>query len=251
MKNKFFERMKDAFRERSYTPSERWKTKVMGRKKEAMSVSANVAVTREANKIIKATFLESANPSATVFDVILIEEGLGNLGDRFYYSKEALKSAAPLFEGKKIFADHPSRSEDDDRPERSVRDVIGHFENVTYLEANGRGQLKAKAHVLSSKAFDWARELMHQAVAYAGKYPDKNFIGLSINAGGDSEVLPIDRIYESTSVPAEARIKIEKAKSEGIDTIRLVTKIDHAVSCDLVTEPGAGGRVTSVLTTGE
>lgn len=184
----------------------------------------------------------------TKFKAILIQEGLGNLKDGFYYTKEALQSAVPIFEGKKIYADHPSSQEEQTRPERSVRDVLGHFENVKLEETeDGRAILTGEVKVLEGMQYAWARELMSNALAYSKKYPDKDFIGLSINASGEAEEIKMDEFLKENEVPESAMVKINQAKSEGLDTIRLVSKINDAVSCDLVTEAGAGGKVLQMI----
>jgi len=182
----------------------------------------------------------------TKFRVVLIQEGLGNLTDAYYYSRQALESAVAVFEGKKIYADHPTAIEDQTRPERSVKDVLGHFENVAFEEHDGQGQLVGDVVVLPDDHYRWARSLMSHSIEYAKKYPDKEFIGLSINASGSAEEMPLDKVLEG-NVPEASRLKLEKAKNEGIETVRYVSVIENAVSCDLVTEAGAGGKVLEMI----
>jgi hypothetical protein len=180
------------------------------------------------------------------FKTVLLTEGLGNLRDLYYYSKEALASAVPVFEGKKIYADHPTAIQEQMQPERSVRDVLGHFENV-HLEENSDGQAMLVGDVVipMDDPFMWARSLMAHSVDYAKKYPDKDFVGLSINASGDAEMMEIDKVIEIA--PMNAKLKIQKAKEEGKQTVKLVSNIAEAVSCDLVTEAGAGGKILELL----
>lgn len=207
---------------------------------------------------IKASFVENSNPTPkptfeTVgpykFKVILIEEGMGNQVDGFYYTKEVLQAAAPLFEGKKIFADHPDKISEETRPERTVRDIVGHFENVVFevQESDGLGCLYADAVTLPDDPYRWARALMRHAVDYSEKYPDKLFIGLSINAGGDASPANIKEFMASGKVVDAAKPKLQDAIDKGVDTVRVVNQIQSVVSADLVTEPGAGGRVLAIL----
>ncbi len=180
----------------------------------------------------------------TRFDVVLLEEGLGNAGDNFYYTKDALKSAVTIFEGKKAFADHPDKVEEQIRPERSIRDVLGNFENLSYKEDDsGRGQLLGELVVLADKPYEWARGLLRHAVNFSEKYPDKEFVGLSINAGGVAAEISIDEFLANYAVPSTALHKINEAKLNGVETISVVSAIDEATSCDLVTEAGAGGKI--------
>lgn len=181
------------------------------------------------------------------FKCILLQEGMGNFGDSFYYSKEAIASAVPIFEGKKIYADHPSALEEETRPERSVRDVLGYFENVHMEEDDkGRSLLCGEVTIMPDEEFAWARSLMREAVEYAKKFPDKDLIGLSIAANGDAEDISIDDLL-TRGVPETALPKVMKAKEEGITNLRLVSNITDAVSCDMVTEAGAGGKITELL----
>lgn len=184
----------------------------------------------------------------TKFRTILIQEGLGNLNDRFYYTKQALQSAVPVFEGKKIYADHPSSTDEQTRPERSVRDILGYFENVEYEESeDGRGQLVGEVHVMDEPPYAWARGLMRYSVSFAKKFPEKDFVGLSINASGDATESSLDEFMKENQIPDSALKKVSEAKDQGIDQIRVVSNINEAVSCDLVTEAGAGGKVLSLI----
>jgi hypothetical protein len=204
----------------------------------------------DAKTVAKFNFTErdkTNDAPASIFDVILIKEGLGNWKDGFYYSKDALKGAAAqkVFEGEKIYADHPSESDEVNRPERSVRDILGYYTNVLYTESNeGQGMLVGKTVIPGAPAFDWARSLMSQAVDYSTKYQDKDFVGVSINASGDANPMNIDDMMNS-GVPAPCLAKLQEAKAKGITEIKYVTVIGDAKSCDLVTAAGAGGKIVS------
>ena len=199
----------------------------------------------------KARFIESSAKDNgigyTKFKAILLEEGMGNMSDAMYYSREALVSAVAVFEGKKIFADHPTDTEEEVRPERSVKDVLGHFEKVAVEDGeDGQTLLTANVVILPDKSYEWARGLMRHAVEYSKTYPDKSFIGLSINASGDAEEISIDDLMER-GIPESAIQKLLKAKENGIESLRIVSTITDAVSCDLVTEAGAGGKVLEMI----
>lgn len=231
--------------------------------KQAASVTTHAAVARAQEKNqkpiaekIAVRFTEAASISKeeasegkpTKFRVALIQEGLGNLRDGFYYSKDAIKSGVQAFEGRKAYADHPSLSEEHDRPERSVRDIVGHFENLTIKENDDSSlALHGDLVIPLDTAFDWARALLSHSVDHAEKFPDLTFIGLSINASGDATAIPLAEFEKSYDVPASCLEKMEKAKETGLETIKLVSKIEDAISCDLVTEPGAKGKVISIL----
>lgn len=183
----------------------------------------------------------------TKYKVIMLQEGMGNFGSGHWYSRGAIESAVPVFEGKKIYADHPSTSDDHNRPERTVRDILGHFENVHTEEAeDGRLNLVGEVKILPDDSYRWARSLMEHAVEFSKKYPDKEFIGLSINANGDATEMSINDLV-TAGVPESTLPKLKEAQDAGIESIQFVSIIADAVSCDLVTEAGAGGKVLQLL----
>ena len=154
--------------------------------------------------------------------VIIIQEGLGNLRDKHFYTREALQKSFQRFEGSQCYADHPSKDEELNRPERSTRDIIGHYENITFLEnfSAGVSAIQGDLCILPGTAYDWAWNLVQGAVQYARKYPDKNLVGISINANG-----------------------VTHPESENEDVIHYVDEIVDVFSADLVTKSGAGGKI--------
>jgi len=182
------------------------------------------------------------------FKVVLIQEGLGNLKDCFYYTKEAIQSAPPVFEGKKVYADHPDALEEQTRPERSVRDVLGHFENCHVEEGiQGQSLLVGDLVLVNGASFDWARDQFVHALEYSAKFPNQDFIGLSINASGDAVTFELDEFLSQNEIPEAAQAKLSMASSQGADEVRAVRQFTEAVSCDLVTEAGAGGKILQML----
>ena len=181
------------------------------------------------------------------YRVVLLQEGLGNFGNAFYYTKQALASAAPLFEGAQIFADHPSTIEEESRPERSVKDLVGHYEDVKVEESDGVSMLCGTVRIPDGAPFDWVRSLMNHAIMFSKKYneSDKDFIGLSINASGDADATAIDSMI--TAVPESLRPKLRQALDMGITQANVTNSISEAVSCDLVTRAGAKGRVLNLV----
>lgn len=221
-------------------------------RKEADSATAHPQVLRQSSFNFRATNLQESamdgTDGAKTFRVILLQEGLGNLRDAFYYSKEALESAVPIFTGAKIYADHPSMIDEESRPERSVRDILGHFDNLAVEETeDGRCNLMGDVNLVPGQAYDWARGLMLHAIENEKKFPQKPFIGLSINASGDADPTAIDDVI--SGAPESAKPKLIEAKEEGIDSVKVVRVIKSAVSCDLVTEAGAGGAILSIIET--
>jgi hypothetical protein len=155
------------------------------------------------------------DPEARKVLVDLLTVGKGNPRDRHYYTQTAIDTGASAFEGKPAFADHSSVSEESDRPERSVRDIIGYYEDV---HADG-ASLKATLRVLPGPAFDWAWSLVQESIAFAQKHPGQNLAGISICARGETA----------------------PGQHDGEDW-KDVTRILEAKSADVVTLPARGGR---------
>lgn len=194
---------------------------------------------------IRSSFREADKKSkGNKFEVVLIEEGLGNFQSAFYYTKECLQEAASLFEGKKCLADHPTTTEEQTRPERSVRDILGYYEDVTYVEVDGRGMLEAN---LCVEPVEWALSLLTNSLEYAKKYKDKDFVGLSINANGEAQSADLDEFMKTFDIPESAIPKLLEAKQMGVSQIQVVHSLKDAISCDLVTEAGAGGKILSMI----
>ena len=76
--------------------------------------------------------LRAVEPEGKSFAVRIIEGD--RQGSSAYYPKEVLNEGKHLFrKGTRVFANHPSASERQDRPERDFRDCIGWFtEDATY-----------------------------------------------------------------------------------------------------------------------
>lgn len=155
---------------------------------------------------------EAKGPKGSAWDVLLIKAGTS--GNRRHYPAAVLESAVPLFEGARAYADHPTKDEQRNRPERSIRDVVGWFEGVRW-DADEQG-IRGTFRVLES--VDWLRSALMSAWE-AGK---TDLLGFSINAMG--------------------RLGAKRA-----DGSTLIEAIDSVASTDVVTTPGAGGRLLGVL----
>jgi 2'-5' RNA ligase len=137
---------------------------------------------------------------------VVIAEGLSANGN--YYTEGALRSGIEVFRNKPIYADHPSLTEEQDRPERSVRDLVGRLSSNTgdfWLAKNDAGKrvLRFKNARLSKTA-DWLATMIEEGIAG----------DMSINAMGSGEEK--DRTFH-------------------------VTEFTEATSLDFVTQAAAGG----------
>jgi len=148
----------------------------------------------------------------TIMGARLIKTGWSKNGR--YYGDGVLAQAAPLWEGAKAYADHPSRQDTKNRPERSVRDIVGVYENPRHEN----GATLADFRVLG-EAQSWLWPLIEESAK-----GQRNIVGLSINALG----------------------RTVKGEAEGQKGI-IVEAITHANSVDVVTEPAAGGGFDHLL----
>jgi hypothetical protein len=151
--------------------------------------------------------LEEAKLDKGIATVTIIKTGF-NEGNGRYYPAEVLKRDYKIFEGAKMYADHPTDAEEKARPERSIRDWVGTLNNVEYKE----DAIIGKATIVEP----WLQ-------AKLARLRDSEMLsemGISINAIGSAS----------------------DAEIEGIKT-KLVEKLIKARSVDFVTEPGAGGSV--------
>lgn len=153
--------------------------------------------------------LAALNPTkGNKWKVKVIEAGWGSSG---YYGADMLSNYGPkvFTKGTKIFMNHPSVSESNDRPERDVEKLAGKFVSDAYFTENG---LVAEIEFYSHYA-PIIREM-------AGD------VGLSIHALGNATV-----------GEAEGR--------QGPIIESLVA--DPMTSVDVVTVAGAGGKFLSLL----
>lgn len=104
---------------------------------------------------------------------IVVVEGESKKGN--IYTKAALESGRAVFAGKPIYADHPGKTERADRPERSVRDLVGKLPdspNDLWVDTikegafAGRHALFYKNATLSETA-GWLRTLIRERIAGA------------------------------------------------------------------------------------
>ncbi len=164
--------------------------------------------------------------------VIIITEGLGNLRDRNFYTKDAVRSATKIFNGKQFYIDHPTQTEEQERPERSVRDLGGFFSDCqigTVQDPETGEELNASFATLNfadSAPGQLALDQVKTALNYQKKFPDRKdvYAGISINGGGVSHPGTIKGM-----------------------PVNMVTEISEAFSADIVTKPARGGRFVALV----
>ncbi len=141
--------------------------------------------------------------------VIVIKAGFNATEDR-YYPAEVLKRDYGIFEGMKMYADHPTEEEDKARPERSIKDWVA---TLSEVKCDENGVVTGVAEIVEP----W---LMQKLASLRDKEMLSE-MGISINAVGSAS----------------------KGTIDGKETL-VIEKLVAARSVDFVTEPGAGGIVT-------
>jgi len=144
-----------------------------------------------------------------VIPIKIIGPGWGSSG---FYSQEVLERDKAVFEGVHMYWDHPTKSENDNRPERSLKDLAAVTQGpITFKEDGPAGPgLYGQARVFAP---------YRESVAELAPY-----IGVSIRAQGT----------------------LSSGEKEGRKG-PVVEGISSARSVDFVTKPGAGGKVLELF----
>jgi len=137
----------------------------------------------------------------------IIRPGFNESKER-YYSNQSIKDASRIFENTKMYADHPTPSEEKERPERSIRDWVSTLHDTRVSESQNA---VGKAHIHSG----WLKEMVQNLFEQG----NLNQLGTSINAVGTATKQTID----------------------GIETL-YIESLTGGKSVDFVTEAGAGGQ---------
>jgi hypothetical protein len=158
--------------------------------------------------------IREAKPGAGGVYVIDVIRSGWNLSGSRYYAAEVLERDVPKVygAGTQMFVDHPSASEADDRPERSVTTLAAVFLEAPWAvrEDDGRVTMRTTARVFSP----W-QPLIAEAWPH---------IGVSINGHGRGDF----------------------GEAEG-RTGLIMEELTYGQSVDFVTRPGAGGRVVGLM----
>lgn len=143
--------------------------------------------------------------------VKLIAPGWGSSG---YYSPEVLERDVPeIFpKGTKMYWDHPTLSEEAERPERTLRDLAAVLVSDPYYDEVGKD---GPGMYAEAEVFEGFRQATNELAPH---------IGLSIRAMG----------------------VVEQGEAEGRQG-PIVSEMAVGKSVDFVTEPGAGGKVLELF----
>lgn len=134
----------------------------------------STAVTESDNTLLESLrgTIELQEADGKAPEAVIVVTGLNKKGTH-EYTKEALQSGIGVFSGARMYADHPTMSEERDRPERSVRDLVGRL-GEAYVGKDKHGNDALRAPMLISKTASWLSTLVSEGIAD----------GLSIRAYG-------------------------------------------------------------------
>lgn len=165
-------------------------------------------------RVRTATRCEEKSYSDGRLQVRVIEAGVNKGKDR-NYGAAMLERDANIFSNSKMFIDHQTKRERNERPEGSVNDWVA-------VLGEARFDREKNAVVSEATLIDPAFKQKVELLAEQGKLPE---LGVSIRAYGEGE-------------------RDENGLVE-------VTSLVHAMSVDFVTFPGAGGGVEALESFGE
>lgn len=135
----------------------------------------------------------------------LIEPGWG---ESAYYPAETLARDCKIFEGAKMYWNHPTPEEEKERPEGDLNNLAGIISGKPKYEESGP---KGAGVYAEAEIFENFRNPLEELAPH---------IGVSIRAGGKAKTGKVDN-------------------REG----KIAEAITHKKSVDFVTEPGAGGEI--------
>ena len=165
-------------------------------------------------RVRTATRCEEKSYSDGRLQVRVIEAGVNKGKDR-HYGAAMLERDAGIFSGTKMFIDHQTKQERNERPEGSVNDWVAVLGEARFDRAKN-------AVVSEATLIDPTFKQKVELLAEQGKLPE---LGVSIRAYGEGE-----------------------RDDNGLVE---VTSLVHAMSVDFVTFPGAGGGVEALESFGE
>jgi hypothetical protein len=196
----------------------------LDRQKEAMMSTTGERI------ILEGTLREAAVPAgrngngsagAEVREVEVVALRSGTSKNGYSYTPEVVASLVPLLEGGQAFADHPGPQ---DRPERSVRDLVGFYRNARVEERKPTGGQPREAVVVATlhllESADWLWSMLREALEQGMP----GLVGVSIDVQGT----------------------VEAGRDAAGQAVRAVTRFLALNSCDVVTKPSAGGRLLGI-----
>lgn len=189
-----------------------------------------------------------ANGAIVIEGVKLLGERSVNVnadGTRNVYTPEARASAIPLYEGAKVFADHPPRATPG--AERSMRDQVGRVRNAKALPDGNYGELWLNPKHPLAESIAWDAEHAPDSLGMS-----HNAVGEGRVEGSNRVITAITRVRSNDVVCAAATTTslFESAEDATVDKNALL-KSHIAGVADLVEglDDNALGQLVDILAT--
>lgn len=182
----------------------------------AIGEAQEVIETYEAVKPEPAPLREALDGKGCIWDATLIKSGL-SLNGRVY-PDAVLREAAPLFEGRPVFAKGDEQHLKGEG--KDVRNILGYVSNVRFVE----GAVPDTGALVGTVTLLEAAGSLPAVIREAWARGKKDLVGLSIDADG--------------------RVKREKRDGK---PVKVATKLTKVHSVDLIVEPGAGGGLDRLV----
>lgn len=189
-----------------------------GAREEVIETYAPVgSAMREARNTPEGHFLEArGDGTGLVWDAVLVKSGASANGR--YYPDTVLREAAPLFDGRPVFA--KGDQEHLKGEGKDVRNIIGYVTNTRFVEGASpdTGYLAGTVTLLA------AASTLPETIREAWDRGKHDLVGLSIDATG------------------VARTQVKDGKK-----LKVAQSIRRVDSVDLIVDPGAGGGLVRML----
>lgn len=189
-----------------------------GAREEVIETYAPVgSAMREARNTPEGHFLEArGDGTGLVWDAVLVKSGESANGR--YYPDTVLREAAPLFDGRPVFA--KGDQEHLKGEGKDVRNIIGYVTNTRFVEGASpdTGYLAGTVTLLA------AASTLPETIREAWSRGKHDLVGLSIDATG------------------VARTQVKDGKK-----LKVAQSIRRVDSVDLIVDPGAGGGLVRML----
>ena len=187
--------------------------------REAASVpSAALATSSALNRSNGAAGRAGAPPESRQREVEVIVLSSGTSKNGYTYRPAVVAALVPLLEGAQAFADHPGPQ---DRPERSVRDLVGFYRHARLEQDKAPGQPPGEARAVATLHLLEPAGWLWKTICEALEQGIPGLVGVSIDVDG----------------------MVEARQDASGQMITEVTRIARLNSCDIVTKPSAGGAI--------
>jgi hypothetical protein len=191
---------------------------------------------------------------------VFLRAGKGNGRDRNLYTPEALRQSVAdrMWEGRKCFLNHPSATEEQDRPERDVHEICGFWSGVELGTVDGVPALMGTLTLVENDAGREAKALLAAALALRQRVSCAgddcpSLVQFSISAVGESHLELIDgeqwNVVDKFYPTAAASVDLVTSSATGSGVVSL-SEASHAAPAYQPLLDSLGGDFDDLSPTG-